>query len=112
MGRDPENSSYLIDLKFPCLQKLRLFGRNGDRRILEPFLKYGDFIAVDAAAKGGLPALSYPFRVLYGAGVLQHAAGCCAVGKEFSAVFFGSDSKTHSIFCHCNRRIADQSVKA
>ena len=40
--RDPEDSSYLVDLKFARLEELCLLRRNGDRRVLHAFLQHGD----------------------------------------------------------------------
>ena len=84
MGRDSENSSDLIDLKFACFEELRLLRRDADGRVLHAFFQHGDLIGVAAAAEGGLPALPHTLRIFDRAGVFQHTARCRAVGEEFT----------------------------
>ena len=60
MWRHSENSSDFIDLELARFEELRLFRRDGDRRVLESFLQHGDFVAVRAATEGGLPTFPDP----------------------------------------------------
>jgi len=100
MWRHSENSSDFIDLELARFEELRLFRRDGDRRVLESFLQHGNFVAISTATEGGLPAFPYALRVLNRAGMFENAAWCRTIGKKLSAIFLGGDCQAHSVFCH------------
>ena len=112
MRRHPENSSDFVDLELARFKKLRLFRRYGDGRVFQPFLQHSYFIAVGAAAEGGLPALPDTLRVFDRTRMLQHTARCCTVGEELRTVFLRSHCQTDCVLRHRNRRVTDQPVVA
>ena len=111
MRRHSKNSGYLVYLKFSCFKELRLLRRNADGSVFHALLKHSDLSAVGTPAELRLPRFTNLSRVLYCSRVLKHAAWRCAVRKELSAEFLGRNCKSDSVLRHCNRRVADKSVK-
>ena len=112
MGRHPENSSDLIDLKFPCLQELCFVRRDGNGRIFHALFQDGNLVAVGRTAKGGVPGITHPGGVFQRSRMLQYTAGCCSVGVELTAVLLRRDCQTDGVLRHGDRTVAYQSVKA
>ena len=112
MRRDSENSSYLIDLKLPGFQELRLLRGDGDGRVFQPFFQNGDLAAVGGAAELAHPGLTDPLRVFDRSGVFQDAGRGRPVGEELAAVFFRGDGKADGVLGHRYRRVADKPVEA
>lgn len=112
VGRNAVNTGDLIDLKFSCLQKLRLFRRDTNCLKLHTLLKYGDFMRVAVALIGGVPALLDTPNVLDNTRMLQHAAGVRAVGKKAGAVFLGGEGHADGVLRHSDWAITDQTIEA
>ena len=112
MGRDSENSSDFIDLKFACFKKLRLLRRDTDGRVLHAFFQYGNFVCIAAAAEGGLPALPHTLRIFDRAGVFQYTARSGTIGEELRAVLLAGDRHADGVLRHGDGAVADQTVKA
>ena len=112
MRRHSENSSNFIDLEFTSFEELRLFRGNTDGRVFHAFFKYSDLSAVGTPAELRLPRFTNLSRVFYCSRVLKHAAWRCAVRKELCAELLSRNCKPDSVLCHCNRRVANKSVKA
>ena len=100
MGRHSENSSDLIYLKFPCLQKLCFVRRDGNRSIFHALFQDGNLVAVGRTAEGGVPGITHPCRVFQRSRMLQHTAGSCSVGIELTAVFLRRNCQTDGVLRH------------
>ena len=111
VGRNSENSGYLVYLKFSCFKELRLFRRNADGSVFHALLKHCDLSAVGTTAELRLPRFTNLCRVLYCSRVFKHAAWRCAVCEELSAELLGRNCKPDSVLRHCNRRVTNKPVK-
>ena len=112
VGRDSENSSDFIDLKFACFQELRLLRRDADGRVFHAFFQNGDFIGVATATEGGLPAFPHTLRIFDGTWMLQHTARSGTVGEELCTIFLAGNRHADSVLCHCDGTVADQTIEA
>lgn len=111
MRRHSENSSNFIDLEFAGFKELRLLGRNTYRSVFHALFKHSDLSAVGTSAELRLPRFTNLSRVLYSSGVFKDTARRCAVRKELSAELLGRNCKSDSVLRHCDRRVANKSVK-
>lgn len=111
VGRHSENSSYLVYLKFSCFKKLRLLGRNTYRSVFHAFFEHSNLSAVGTPAELRLPRFTNLCRVFNRSRVFKDAAWRCAVRKELSAELLSRNGKPDSVLRHCNRRVANKSVK-
>ena len=109
--RYSEDSSYFINLKFSCFQKLCFIWGDGDRRVFHAFFQNSYLMRIVTREAFG-PAFSDSFWIFYGTGILQNTSRCGTVCKELSTVFLCGDSKSDSVLGHSNRRVTDQTVKA
>ena len=111
MGRHSENSSDLIYLKFPCLQKLCFVRRNGNRSIFHALFQDGNLVAVGRTAEGRVPGVTHPCRVFQCSRMLQHTTWCCSVGVELTAVLLRCDCQADGILRHRNGAVTNKPVK-
>ena len=112
VGRNSENSSNFVYLKFSCFKELRLLGRNTDGSVFHALFKHSNLSAVGTSAELRLPRFTNLCGVFYRTGVFKNAAWRCAVRKELCAELLSRNCKPYSVIRHCNRRITHKPVKA
>ena len=69
-------------------------------RVFHAFFQNRHLAGVLAAGEAPVPALAHALRVFYHTGIFQQAAGRCAVGEEFRAVFLGGNGKSDGVLRH------------
>ena len=112
MWRHPENSSYLIYLKFSGLQKLSLIRADGNRRVFQALLQHCNLMGIGAATEGCVPAVPDSPWVLQGTRMLKDSGWICTVGEELGSIFLAGNRHTDGVLCHRNRGITYKTIKA
>ena len=112
VGRHPEDAADFLDPELPGGKELAVLGRQGDRPVGHALLQHTDLVGIVRAAVHGSPVLPDFTGVFEDAGMLQYAAGLCAVLEESCSVFLHRQRGAEGVLHHGNGRKAHQTIEA